>query len=566
MRVVTLYPVAMKLFQRTLGFTVVLLCLTQTIGAQQARSISLDEALRLSQSQSEALRIAQAGVTRAQGQQLQARAQYLPQIDGSAGYTRTLATQFSAFSSGPSPVPPAGTPPVPPTDSTTFFTPCNRYLAQTGASDAARIRGLELFSRCSSSGGGLDFSRVGFGAKNQYQLAAQGSLTLWSGGRVQAQNRAALAGRRSADIEVTAQRAQLALDVTQAYYDAVLADRLVQIAESSLVQTEGTLRQTTLARQVGNQSEFELLRARVTRDNQLPQLLQRRTDRDLAYLRLKQLINLPYAQPVDLTTGIDEPEEGQARAVASVSTGSAALIADTTVDGRAPVRQLNEALRAQEAQVAIVRSEWLPTVSLSSAYSRVAFGSAGIPSWGNWLNNWTVALGASFPIFTGGRIRGGQMIARAGLEESKARLDQTRELAALDAQQSYAQLQQAEAALAASAGTTEEASRAYTIADVRYREGISTQLELSESRLLLEQSRANRAQAARNLQVARVRLALLRDLPLGSGGFTANASGAGGGSLGMGGPAAGGVQGGTTQQTQGTRATPRQASTSQLPQ
>ena len=73
----------------------------------------------------------------------------------------------------------------------------------------------------------------------------------------------------------------------------------------------------------------------------------------------------------------------------------------------------------------------------------------------------------------------------------------------------------------------------YTIAEVRYREGISTQLELSESRLLLEQSRANRAMAARNLQVARMRLALLKDLPLGSGGLfggsgTGGASGAGG--------------------------------------
>ncbi|HEX5633650.1 MAG TPA: TolC family protein, partial [Gemmatimonadales bacterium] len=155
-----------------------------------------------------------------------------------------------------------------------------------------------------------------------------------------------------------------------------------------------------------------------------------------------------------------------------------------------------------------------------------------------------------------------------GVEETRARLDQTRELAALDAQQTVAQLRQAEAALAASAGTSEQAARAYTIAEVRYREGISTQLELSESRLLLEQSRANRAMAARNLQVARMRLALLKDLPLGSGGLfggsgTGGATGAGGvGGFpgGMGGaPQGGGQQGGAV------RATTQQASTSQVP-
>ncbi len=55
---------------------------------------------------------------------------------------------------------------------------------------------------------------------------------------------------------------------------------------------------------------------------------------------------------------------------------------------------------------------------------------------------------------------------------------------------------------------------AYEIAELRYREGLSTQLELSDARLLLQQAQANRAQAARDVQVARVRLALLPDLPL----------------------------------------------------
>ena len=74
----------------------------------------------------------------------------------------------------------------------------------------------------------------------------------------------------------------------------------------------------------------------------------------------------------------------------------------------------------------------------------------------------------------------------------------------------------AEAAYQASTGTTQLAERAYEIAQVRYREGISTQTELADSRLLLQQAQAQRALAARTLQVTRLRLALLRDLPLGA--------------------------------------------------
>jgi outer membrane protein TolC len=90
----------------------------------------------------------------------------------------------------------------------------------------------------------------------------------------------------------------------------------------------------------------------------------------------------------------------------------------------------------------------------------------------------------------------------------------TKELATLDDASARQDLQSARATWDSTAGTVEQARRAYEIAELRYKEGISTQLELSDSRLLLEQAEANRAQAARDLQVARVKLALLPDLPL----------------------------------------------------
>ena len=516
------------------------------------RSLSLDEALRIAERESESIQISRTGIYRARGTQQQARSQYLPQLNGSLQYTRTLKSQFEVLQ-GSQQEPGPNVPPAPPSDTTTYFQPCTRYLAAAGAPQAERLAGLEAFSRCSSSGG-IDFTRVGFGAKNQYQLGLTGSVELFSGGRVQAQNRAARAGRRSADIELTAQRAQLRLDVAQAYYDAALADRLVAIADSSLAQTEEALRQTSLARQVGNQSEFDLLRARVTRDNQVPALLQARTTRELNYLRLKQLLNLPYTDSITLTDGIgDGTPAGLVTQATNAVTAAQMVMAltdsvvqrtDTSAEARATVRQLEENLTVEEAQRRIARSDYLPSLTLSTSYGRVAFPDAGIPEWNSFVNNWTVTVGASMPLFTGGRVRGQNVVAEANVVEVRARLQQTRELAALDARQSVAQLEQAAATLAASSGTAEQATRAYNIAEVRYREGLSTQLELSESRVLLQQARANRAQAERDFQVARLRLMLLKDLPLGAGG---GGSGAGGGG-GSGAPAPAGGTGGVQQQ------------------
>ena len=505
------------------------------------RALSLDEAIRIAERESENLQIARAGIDRARGQQQQARSQYLPQLNGSLQYTRTLKSQFEVLQNE-QPTPGPNVPPAPARDTTTYFQPCTRYLVGSGATQAERLAALETFAQCTSGGsGGIDFTKVGFGAKNQYQLGLTGSVNLFTGGRVTAQNAAAAAGSRSASIEMTAQRAQLHLDIAQAYYDAALADRLVDIADSSLVQTEEALRQTSLAREVGNQSEFDLLRARVTRDNQIPPLLQAKTSRNLAYLRLKQLLNLPYSDSLALTDGIVDVEE-RANARVTASSGNRADLAvmvfaltdslvqqaDTSTEARATVRQLGEALTAQEAQRRIARSEYLPNLTLSTSYGRVAFPNAGVPNWNQFVNNWTVTVGASMPLFTGGRIRGENTVAQANVAEAKARLQQTREFASLDARQAVAELQQAVATLAASGGTAEQATRAYNIAEVRFREGLSTQLELTESRLLLQQARANRAQAARDFQVARLRLTLLKDLPLGSGGTTGTGSNAGG--------------------------------------
>jgi len=505
------------------------------------RPLSLDEAMKIAERQSENLQIARAGVDRARGQVMQARSQYLPQLNGSLQYTRTLKSQFEVLQNS-QPQPGPDVPPAPARDTTTFFTPCTRYLAPAGGTEAERLAGLETFAQCASGGGGgIDFTKVGFGAPNQYQLGLTGSLNLFTGGRVNAQYAAAAAGRRSADVEVTAQRAQLQLDVAQAYYDAALADRLVDIADSSLVQTEEALRQTTLARQVGNQSEFDLLRARVTRDNQIPPLLQAKTSRNLSYLRLKQLLNVPYSDSLTLTDGIVDVEAAANARVTAASNDRATLTAmvfalsdsivrlsDTTTEARSTVRQLDESLTAQEMQRKIARSEYLPSLTLSTSYGRVAFPTGGVPNWNNFVNNWTVTVGASMPLFTGGRIRGENVVAQANVAEAKARLQQTKELASLDARQAVAELQQAVATLAASGGTADQATRAYNIAEVRFKEGLSTQLELTESRLLLQQARANRAQAARDFQVARLRLTLLRDLPLGAGNAVGVGSAVGG--------------------------------------
>lgn len=497
--------------------------------ADSAGALSLEDAMRLALARSEVVRIAEAGVQRARGQLLQARSQFLPQLNATGAYQKTINSQFreiqERFGSGPAPRDTA------------------RPLCRWSPGDST--------SACPQTDG---FGAIGaiFASPYSTIIGLTGSWNLFTGGRALAGYRASTAGQRAAETGLAAQQAQIRYEVAQAYFDAQLAGRLATIAESSYVQSERAFRQTALARQVGNVSEFEMLRARVTRDNVRPQVIQARTGRDVAMLRLRQLLDLPPGAPPRLTTDIEDgvslvpparlaadttgtPVRGTplrtvaARNVNDIdidellaedsaalgAVDSVAAASDTASEQRSSVRQARDNVEAQRQLLRVARGQRLPAVQLSTNYQRFAYpADFGLETaWAGYYPNWTVTLGVSLPLFTGGRIRGEEMVAQAGYAEAKEQLQQAREVAALDASLAVAELRQAQSAWNASLGTAEQASRAYTIAEVRYREGISTQLELSETRVQQQQALANRAQAARNLQVARMRLALIRDLP-----------------------------------------------------
>ncbi len=425
--------------------------------------LSLDDALRIGSGESETVWAAEAGVMRAVGTEMVNRSSLFPQVAGTAAYTRTLRSQYSGlFSSGPS-----------------------------SCAPAAGIQNLP------------------FGQKNQYTLGLTLSQYIFDGGQTVSRLRASRSRRRSAEINVDSARAQALLDVTSGYFDALLADRLVEIAESSLAQQEEILRQTTVAQQVGDKSEFELLQARVSRDNQLPALIQNRSRRQEAYLRLKQLLNVPLADDVRLTTPLEELPARFARP------------SDLATDSRAPVRQALEEVAANQALLSGARAERLPSISFNSRYSPVAYPVDIFPRYGDFREDWTATLNLSIPILTWGRLTGDELVARGNLSEAKARLQQTREAADIDVRTSQLNLSDAEATLKSNESTVEQARRGYEIAQLRFHEGLSSQIELQNARLLSEQAEVNRAQALRNVQVARARLALIQDLPVTTAGGAA---------------------------------------------
>jgi outer membrane protein len=451
-------------------------------------TISLADAIRMAAGVSHTVKSAEAGTQRARGQQQQARSQYFPQLTATAGYQRTIQSQFEEIQKR---------------DQSS-----NNSGGNQGGSDTASTNGF----------GGI--TKI-FASPVTQTLQLNFSQNVFTAGRVEAANAQAEAARTAAEIGLDAAKAQMALDVAQAYYDAVAAAQLADIADSTLAQAERSLQHTTLAHEVGSASEFDMLRARVARDNQRPVSIQSRGGREISLLRLRQLLGIPLSQPIALTTPIRDAGVPAAQGVAlaqpvEIPGANRTVTPDTTAAHRATVRQLAASVEAQHSALRAAKWQRLPSVSVTSTYQRFGYPDGGfVPaSLGEFYPNWTVTAGLSFPLFTGGRLAGDRMVAEANLIEAEESLAQAKEFAALDARTAVIQLEQAQSAYAASVGTDEQAARAYRIAEVRQQEGISTQVELQQSRTQFEQARLNRVMAAKDLEMARLRVALLKDLPL----------------------------------------------------
>lgn len=475
----------------------------QVPAVQPPRPLSLEEALELAESTSEQMAIARAGIERAGGEQVRARSERYPQLSATASYDRALASEFSGLFTD------AGT-----------GEPCAPFVPNPAAGVDARLAELERAVDCGATGLPADdglgnLEELPFGRKNTYRLNFAFSQLLYSGGRLEALSTIAGAARENAEISLVSTRAQVLLDVVRAYYDAALSQRLLEIAEATYAQADATLAQTRLGFEAGSQPEFEVLRAQVARDTQRPTVIRRRSERDIALMRLRQMLDLPPGLPVALTT----PLEGETLPPPPPFAAGVMTAADTPAAdvGRSSVRQAETAVRISEASVDVARALRKPSASVTSSYGEVAYPSGPMPGFGDFRRNWTVGASVQMTLFDGGRLRSEETIARADAQEARARLLQVRELALVDSETAYEELKASLAAWQASAGTVQQAQRAYEISELRYREGVSTQLELSDARLLLEQAQALRAQAARDLQVARARVALLPDLPVTAG-------------------------------------------------
>ncbi len=425
------------------------------VGADSLR-LGLEEAVARAVSQSEEVRTVRAQQALAESQVIQTRAGAFPQINANVAYNRALASIFDGISLG----------------------------APPGGGDDGEIEIPED-----------DAPILPFGRPNTWVASLSVTQPLYSGGRISTGLDIARNVRRAAELEVMEAEADIALQVKSAYFQAVLAQDLVGITEEAYALADAQLAQVELFQQQGTASEFDVLRARVERDNLEPAIVEARNAVRLAELNLKRLTNIPADQPLDLTTPL-EP--------VAAEVDRAALT--TALRQRPALDALEQVVEAREGAVRIARANRLPSVGASANFSYQAFPERVTPLDAQWLRDWTVGFQVSIPVFTGFRTTGEIQQAQSELLQAELQRDQVREGLEVELEAALGEFDAARSQIAARQATVEQARRTLELAELRFASGLATQLEISNARLLLEQARVNEAQALYNYLNALARL------------------------------------------------------------
>ena len=326
------------------------------------------------------------------------------------------------------------------------------------------------------------------------------NMDLFDGFRRLATKRAAAAGSAAANAGVVNQRFQVTLQTTQLFYDAIAREELLLVADAQVRRAAQQLQISVQKLHAGSATRSDSLRSRVDLGNARLALLQAQANLATARANLGRQI------------GVDRP-------VRAVPDSVLPELPDTTDFREVALRSAPQVIQAEaqarsaRARVWVARAQYWPT--LAASYSN---GWSGFDApWtrvDNFVNNWTLRVSVSWPLFNGFSREEAQVVASVERDLAQSRAADTRRQISALLTQELATLATARAQIDIAHDNVVAATEDLRVIQERYRVGASTMLDLLTSQANLTQAETNQVQARLNYLIARAQLEALvgRDL------------------------------------------------------
>jgi outer membrane protein TolC len=366
-----------------------------------------------------------------------------------------------------------------------------------------------------------EFLKVQFGADNAWASSLVLDQPLF---QAQAFIGVGAAGRyKNLQQEVVRGRAQsLVTRVRLAYYALLLAQEDQRLITNSVERVRQSLEETEALNRAGLADDYDVLRLRVELANLEPNLRRAENAISQARRQLSIELNLEELETLEVTGNLASMDledirgnEGANLEILSLGgmegilTQSVDEVMGLAFEARSDLKQLELAERLRTAELRAEQVEYIPEISLFGNYQINAQQNGSPDFFGDELSRATskwVGISVTVPIFTGLR-------RDARIDQKRALLNQARNQSALARLQAESQVksfrEQAQEALERAQGqklAVTQAQRGFEISSAQYREGLGSQLELTDAEVALRQSEFNYAQAVYDFLVSQAQL------------------------------------------------------------
>jgi len=313
--------------------------------------------------------------------------------------------------------------------------------------------------------------------------------TLFAWGKVGAAVKAAKDGIAAAEDQLDHYRQAAARDVTEAFHDVLLARRLESIAGETLALREKQLAEAEKRHALGTATDFDVLAARVARDNQRPEVIRASGAVLLALDRLRLVL-------AEETGDLDVEGTLEAEPVELPSFDEAVR---TALERRPDVRGLGHAVGIYREFVRIRNADDKPRLDLRANAGWQWFDAGGFRADGK---VWGSAVTLSFPFFDGLATRGRVAQARSDLARAELDLAKARDGVNVEVRAALDQARVASEIVNALSGNVDQARRLLEMSEKGRELGVKTRLEVDDALLNARLAEANLARAKRDWLVA----------------------------------------------------------------
>jgi outer membrane protein len=325
---------------------------------------------------------------------------------------------------------------------------------------------------------------------------------IYTGGRMDALERAARAEREAAGEELTAARADLRLEIARAFWALVTAREAEAVLARSLESLDAHVRDLRSRLDQGLIPPNEVLSVEAQHSRQRVLAIEARNTQAIAEADLSRLLGTESEAAIEPAVSLELPPALTPQPAAAPA---AALIVDARA--RRPERRaLERRLDASRARGDAAASAGLPQVSFASGFDYARPNPRIFPRSGEWRDSWDVSVNVSWLLWDGGRRRADLAEVAAGTRAAQARLSEFDRQTAFEVRQRTLEIDSSRAAIAAASDGVRSATEARRVLNERFRVGVATSTEMLDAEIAVLQAELDRTRALANARLAEARL------------------------------------------------------------